>query len=987
MPAKVSSSASLAVRLFGPPALHIDDCPVRPLRTRKGYALFALLALRSGRTVERDWLAGTLWPDSAPEHALSGLRRALTDLRDALGDAAECIAAPTARTLQCDLPPTTVDVLRFDSLLARANGQVEPRREAVALYRGPLLEDCADDWLMSERMARAEEYRAALRWLANWETTNGAFANAAAHLRRLILLDPFDEAAHRSLMQALIQAGNPAAMVQVFRDLRVYLRREGNTEPSAETVDFFRQLRAMPPAPTRHILLPPTVAPLSQARNPTVESSAPQCHLPRPLTTFVGREAEIARVTARLLESRLLTLTGPGGVGKTQLSLQIGERAHTQFPGGAWFADLSPVRSPEGIVQAIASALDIAEAPGHDLLKTVIDRLQARDLLLIIDNSEHLIETVAELCTTLLAACPQIRLLVTSRQSLQISGETVFVVPPLTLNTEKGDGEALELFALRARAGNPTFQLTPQNLPLATALCCHLDGLPLAIELAAARLNALSLAELVAHLSDRFDLLTSGARTAQPRQRTLRAMMEWSYALLTSAEKQLLRRLSVFAGQMDSETIHAVCAEADTPKWQTLATLAELIDKSLLLFDGEHYRLLETVREYAKEQLQLSGEQGMLRVRHLTVFLSLAEAAGKQLKGPDAADWARRMEAAHNDLRAALADCSIEQTAMALRLAAALAPYWQLRGHLTEGRQQMRRVRERFPAQTDEAEAALIHVLNGAGLLASRQGDYPDAEVCFAEKMALCEKRGDREGVANTLGNLGNIAFCRCDYATAKQYFDKCLPLFREKENRTGIATATMNLGNIAFMQEDFAAAGPLLAESLALWRILGNPMGMANVLHNLGSAAQQEGNYEKARPLLEEALALRRQLNHRQGIAYALINLHGILLKQNDPRCARAAVAEAWTILHDLGDTVGQASVLRCAGDFWRYAGQDKEAVTCFAAMVALNQSLNIPLLPPAEEKTVGELQAALAPDAFAACWEAGSKATPATLMQTFLQ
>jgi predicted ATPase/DNA-binding SARP family transcriptional activator len=966
----------LSVYLFGSPSLWVQGSPARPLRTRKGYALFALLALRSGRAVERDFLAGVLWPESAPEQARAGLRRALTDLRDALGTKASCIASPTARTLQINIPEAAVDVLHFDALLSHANGQAEPRRQAVELYRGPLLEDCSEEWALQERRTRETALYETLHWLARDAYRTGDLNAATGYLKRALAIDPLDERTCRALMQAQFDSGSPALMIETYRNLRTFLRQEVNTEPSPETTELFHRLRKTSARPVHQ----ESVVSQTASLIPTPMPPPLLSYLPSFLTSFVGRERSLEDIANHFPETRLLTLTGTGGVGKTRLAVEVGKRI-TSFPDGVRFADLSPLQEGSLLPQTLAKALHLFEMPGKELTTMLIERLQSCAMLLILDNCEHLIAAVADLTSILLASCPHLCILATSRQPLHLSGETVWQVPPLMVPdltvptglTGVALSEAVQLFAARARQVNSTFDLTEQNALLVADICRHLDGLPLTIELAAARLNVLSLMGIVDHLDKRLHLLTNTIAAVQPRQRTLRSMLDWSYDLLTEEERQLLRRFSVFASPADCQRIHEVCADLWCEPWQTLLTLASLVEKSLIVFDGENYRLLETVRQYAQEHLVRSGESEGVQSRHRHSFLMLTETAEKHLKGPDAPLWGSRLDRVYDDLRVALDLCPSGDAEIATRLAMALTPYWLLRGHLSEGRRRLSDIRARYGQNQAISPSTWIHLLNGLGTLTYRQGDYTDAEKFLQEKLRICRTQGDSTNTANTLGNLGNIAFYRGDLDTAAREYSECLELLRNQANRQGVATALMNLGNVATMREDYVTAEPLLSESLEIWRELQNIQGIANTLHNLGSVATKQEQYRLAHSLLTECLAVRRQLNHRQGIAHTLLNLQGVCTQTNDLAQARSYLQEAWEILTEIGDRLGQAEALRGAAEILVAEEEKHQGVILYAAMAAQRESIGAVAVHCNEKVILDELETVLGSETFAVAWTIG--------------
>jgi predicted ATPase/class 3 adenylate cyclase/Flp pilus assembly protein TadD len=615
-------------------------------------------------------------------------------------------------------------------------------------------------------------------------------------------------------------------------------------------------------------------------------------NLPQQLTSFIGRDYEMAEVK-RLLSSpapnaRLVTLVGAGGCGKTRLAQQVGADLLSRYSDGVWLVELAALTDPALVVQEAASVLEVREQPGRDLTGTLADYLQSRNLLLILDNCEHVIGACAPLVETLLRACPNLRVLATSREALGIAGETIWRVPSLMQE------EAMSLFAERAASAVPTFAVTPRNRSALAQVCARLDGIPLALELAAARVRVLTVEQIARHMDDRFRLLTGGNRTALPRQQTLRALIDWSYDLLDDAERALLRRLSVFAGGWTLEAAEAVCedfgfsisdfglenpaATIQNPKSKiqngdVLDLLTRLVDKSLVMVEEGpaemRYRLLETVRQYARDRLLEAGEAATARDRHLACFLQLAETAERNLVGPEQAAWLNRLETEHDNMRAVL-DWSVEGETR-LRLAGALHRFWLVRGHLTEGRARLEGALARGGGVSDAVRAK---ALNGAGILAWAQGDFAAARSRFDESLLLRRKTNDPRGMAAALNNLGMLSSEQGDFVSARACYEESLGIYRELQDRTRVAMVLANLGGIAMDQGDCAAAGPLFEESLAMHRESGDQGSMAAVLHNLGKVAHRQGDVVTACHKFRESLAIRRELGDPRGMALALVGL-----------------------------------------------------------------------------------------------------------------
>ena len=499
-------------------------------------------------------------------------------------------------------------------------------------------------------------------------------------------------------------------------------------------------------------------------------------NLPLPLTSFVGRERELAAVHEALAAHRLVTLTGPGGVGKTRLALQAAAAGLEAFPDGAWLVDLAPLADAALVPLTVLAALGVRERPGRPHLATLTEHLRARRLLLVLDNCEHLLDACARLADALLRACLGPRVLATSRELLGVPGEAARRVPSLATPDPRhpppparlGRYEAVRLFVDRARLGRPGFVLTDQNAGPVAQVCARLDGLPLAIELAAARLRALPVEQLAGRLDDRFRLLTGGGRTAVPRQQTLQAAIDWSHALLAAPERAVLRRLAVFAGGWPLAAAEAVCAGAGVEPGGVLDLLAGLVDKSLVVFEeaalepgaggAGRYRLLETIRQYAEARLVGAGEAARVRRRHRDWYLALAERAALELVGRDQVAWLDRLGAEHDNLRGALAwsQADPDGAAAELRLAAALGRFWNLRGHISEGRAWLAHALERDAGAAPAAARA--SALNWAGLLASLAAALPAAAALLEASIALGRGLPGRPGLPAALRHLGLVA-------------------------------------------------------------------------------------------------------------------------------------------------------------------------------------------------------------------------------------
>jgi len=655
-------------------------------------------------------------------------------------------------------------------------------------------------------------------------------------------------------------------------------------------------------------------------------------NLPYQLTSFIGREQEIAQLEELVTANRLVTLTGAGGVGKTRLAIEVASRLVDAFADGVWVVELAALSDRRRVSQAVAQALEIKEQPTRPLIETLSDYLASKKLLLVLDNVEHLIEACVRVIDEIVRHNQDVTVLVTSRERLGMAGELTYRVPSLTV-PDPGDNvapgallayEGVRLFVDRAKLVRPDFRVASENAVSLASICYRLDGIPLAIELAAPRLRSMSVEELSQQLDQRFTLLTDGSRTELPRHRTLRSMIDWSYDLLGEPEKLFLQRLSVFAGGWTLAAAQEVCASEGIEHRDVLDLLTSLADKSLVVPEQEdaqtRYRLLETVRQYARDRLEETGGGAAVRVRHRDHYLALAEEADSKLKGAEQAEWLRRLEDEHENLRAGLEWSLVEAGSKGgLRLCGALEQFWWMRGHCTEGRQWCTRVLGKAGAEERTRERA--YVLNAAGALSNYQGDYPAAKALHEESLAIRRELGDRSGIAISLNLLGNAALNQGDCATARALLEEALAIHRELGDWYGIAVSLGNLGLVACGSEvpkeqaDYSTGRALHEDSLAIRRRLGDRFGVARSLSNLGNVALNQGDYPAARALHEESLAISQEVEDRTSTAGSLSNLGNVALNQGDYPTAGALYEESLAIRRDLGDRSGSGIAVSLEG------------------------------------------------------------------------
>jgi len=694
--------------------------------------------------------------------------------------------------------------------------------------------------------------------------------------------------------------------------------------------------------------------------------ATPKHNLPYQLTSFIGRQEEIAQLKELVTANRLVTLTGAGGSGKSRLAMEVAHRLTDAFPDGVWLVELAALSDSRLVPQAVAKTLALAEQPIRPVIETLGDYIGSKRLLLVLDNAEHLLDACARLLDVVLARSPYATAIVTSRERLGMAGELTYRVPSLRVPVP-GDNlapdamltyEGIRLFVDRARLLRPDFSVTSENASSLASICYRLDGIPLAIELAAARLRLMSVAELSARLDQRFALLTDGSRTALPRHRTLRSMIDWSYDLLREPERLFLQRLSVFAGGWTLAAAEYVCAGDGVECTDVLALLTSLTDKSLVVPHQEdsrmRYRLLETVRQYARDRLEETDASAAAQVRHRDYYLALAEEADPKLRGPEHAEWLRRLEEEHDNLRAGLEWSLVEAGSKGgLRLCGALQRFWWTRGHLAEGRQWCTRFLSKAGAEERTRERA--YVLNAAGGLSYNQADYPASKALHEESLAICRELGDRSGIARSLGNLGNVAANQGDYPTARVLYGESLAIKRELGDRFDSAGLLGNLGGVAFRQGDYPAARALHEESLAIARDLGNPHSIAMSLSNVGHVALDQGDCAAARALLEESLLISRDLGDRIRILYALEVLAAVVASLRDSLRA----ARIWSAIEQSRAEIGPPRPQNERSGYDRYVAAARIASGDDAAFdsawqdgrgLTLDQAIDLALARPPE-------------------------------------
>jgi predicted ATPase/DNA-binding SARP family transcriptional activator len=869
----------------------------------KQRALLAVLALRANEVVSREQLVDALWGSRPPRSAVQSLQVYVHGLRQSLGG--ERIETHgTGYRLRADA--SELDHVRFGRLVdAAARSLADERpvvaaaelRSALELWRGTPLGDIAGEPIAeSEASALAEQRLHAVELLNDAELALGRHEQIAAQLEQLIAAEPYRERFRSQQVLALYRAGRQKEALDAYRRAREALLELG-VDPSPELQELERRI----------LQQDPTLA-APEPREPG------RIRLPVPPTSLVGRRLEVAAVSALLRSEgvRLLTLTGPGGTGKTRLALAVAAELGPQLPDGACFVDLAALRDASLLAPTIAHALEIAE--GGSAEAAVEEHLRDRSLLLVLDNVEQLVPNT-EVVGRLVAAAPGLVVLATSRTPLRLAAEHEYPVPPLAVPhagekfEEIAANDAVRLFVARARAVDPAFALTEETAGAVAHVCERLDGLPLAIELAAARSKLFPPAALSARLDRRLELLTEGPRDVPARQQTLRSALEWSHELLADRERAVFARLGVFAGGWTVDAAEAVCRDAVD---DVLGALTRLVDDSLVRrldrTPGPRFAMLETIAEYAREQLDRRGDSDAAGRLHATYFLTLSTDAAPQLLTGDP-DTFRQFDDEHDNLRAALRwFAAAGEPASEVRLLDAIWNFYTVRGNLSEARTLLEAAIE-HSTEADARTRALARIHCGA--CAFRQGDLPRAQNVTEEALALFRELGDESEVGRCIGTLGNIAVGNGDLDRATELYEEAAALSRAAGNRSRLAVILANLGSIAGQRDDLETSALYAREAADLQRDLEERDGLSVSLHNLGRAELGLSHPAEARAALSESLALARELGYREVIAYDLSGLAELALLEQESERAAALLGASEDLFREIGVAIEQGEAV----------------------------------------------------------------------------
>jgi predicted ATPase/DNA-binding SARP family transcriptional activator len=983
--------SAIRIQLFGAFAVSVGDQTVQEgaWRLRKAKSLVKLLALAPERRIHRERATELLWPERAPDAAANNFHQALYVARRALEAAGgEVSSVLPLRDDMLALNPggtVAVDVDAFEAAaaLARDSGDLADYRAALELHGGELLpEDRFEAWAADRRQALGEARLGLLLEVASRLAEGGDPEAAIEALEQVLALDPLHEAAHRALMRLFAAAGRRQQALLQYQRLREALRRDLAADPDPQTVRLHRALlhgdaEQDPPDPD------PAPAPSAPRAIP---AEAPRHNLPLALTSFVGRRRELRDVHLLLDRTRMLTLTGAGGSGKTRLALEAATGRLGARPDGVWLVELAGLGDPELVPAATASAVGLRLPSDRPALESVVEHLARWRALLILDNCEHLVGACAVLAERLLAAGPELRILTTSREPLRVPGEVTWRVPSLTLPAAGGSAtpaelersESVRLFCERAGDVLPGFRLDDENAPAVAEICLRLDGMPLALELAAARVGAVSPAQIAGRLGDSLAVLTAGSRSMLDRQQTLRATLAWSHALLTDDERTLFRRLAVFAGTFALEAAEAVAAGGTVDRREVADLVGRLVDKSLVVAEdgggGYRYRLLESMRQYAREHLVEAGEAAAFEVRHHAFYLELARAADPEASRAGPAVAPDRLEADLDNLRAALAWALRHDGQAALRLAVHLWPMWMAASRFGEGRRWLRAALAAGPEPTAlRAEAlratcgleirlgrtaglvalgaerveiyralgdraAVAHALDEVGVYEYMAGRYDHAEAHYRESLALGRALGDPEVAAAALHSLAVLALCRGDFPGAADGLLQSLGQLRSLPGDGERFFRVHTVGLFVATEPPASAPRMYFEETVQFFRRVDARRAIGYVLAGLGDVARAQGLREPARERLHESLAHFREARDPMGTAFTLNRLGTLAGVMGEPELGREWLEEGLVLRRELGDrrgagmTVGNLGILAArAGDGERSRALIAEALALF--------------------------------------------------------
>ena len=932
MPAPTPTA--IRIRCFGPFAAEINGEPLPVLHSKKERLLLAYLALRRGREVERGEIAAALWPDSLEEQARFNLRQTLSSLRKALGSAGSRLESPSRHTLCLNLFGDEADVIAYDLAARRTD---EASLEIMAALQGsPLLEGWGEregeGWAAAEREARSRQSARAARELCRRALSQRDYPGAKRWLQQLAQSKVVDEALWREYIQALLDANEFPLALRAFEELETHLNSIDRALPAPETLALHQRI---PEAERKKMLWQAAPTPTPQ--------------LPLLLNRFVGREAERDAILRRFTEEngRLMTLTGPGGVGKTRLALEAARELAEPFAQNIWFAPLADIRDADEIPAALLKAFRRKRAATGEPFEQAAAFLNARKAptLLILDNFEQLTPQGVAMVQALLSAVPRLTCLITSRRRLGIAGETSLVVPPLPAPEGKQElhelarNPSVQLFIDRARTPRPAFQLTEENAQEIAALCRRLEGLPLAIELTAMRASMLTPAQMLAELERRFALLTLHDLGRDARHQSLQATLQWSYDLLPPELQTLFARLSVFCGGWTLEAAQSVCQYG-----AALDGLDRLHTCSLLLLEEVsatmRWRMLQSVQEFAGEALSPT-ERAARRRRHARYFLALARRAQRALKGAEQDKWLSRLEREQENLRAALTWALENDASMALRFGNALARYWEMRGYLAEDRAYMTQAVTRSKASVSKKVRmrALLTIAN----MSWHKGDPALTKAYYEESFQLAQELEKPLDMNRALTGLGIIEMHEGRYEAARLRFEESLARYRAINNVEGMANLLHNLGSVNNLLNHNDLAAAYYLETLAVQDQQNDALLRARSLTGFGIVRCHQGRFAEAQDLFERGFEIIKKIGSTRGIANSLHCLGLALEGQGETKTAWARYAESLRLRFKVEDQLGVAESLEKYAQQAAANEQAVRAVRLLGAAEAIRESVGL--------------------------------------------
>lgn len=985
--------AGLIFSFLGPIQLSHSRAEELIITKRKVLALLVYLVIEADHPHPRESLLGLLWPEHSTAAAQNNLRVTCSQLQKYLERAQEN-GQPYLSSNRLDLQfnPLSryeLDVTRFRNLIEACHIHAHPGQpedcaecaarlaQAVKLVRGPFLDgfslpDCPafDEWLFFQRERLHRQITAALEQLADFHERAGDAAEAESYVRRLLELDPLREQAHLQLMRLLAGAGQRSAALAQYEKLRRLLADELGVSPAPDTTLLAEQIRLLAAA----------------------QNTSPAHNLPPSFTRFIGRNLEQIRIEDLLVTrgAGVVTLTGPGGVGKTRLALQAAHHLVSRFSNGAWLVELAGIHEGLAVPAAIAAALSIFPEAGRLLENTLEDFLRAKSLLLILDNCEHLIEPCAQLVKALSSAAPGLVVLVTSRIPLHLEEELVVRLDSLsTPQLKPGETisafralqhDAVQLFASRASHALMSFSITDANATSVAQICDQLDGMPLAIELAAARVGYLPVEDIARRLDQRFRWRNAHAAGKLSRQQTLRAMIDWSYDLLDGQGRVLFQRLSVFAGGWDFDAAEAICSDPEI----CADILGQLVDQSLVVFgydpENKRYRMHETVRQYAREQLHASGGEPEVLEKHARYYGQVVSNAVETTRESSHLVTLRQMQGDHDNLWTALAWGVDHNHDLALQMAANLGAalkFWELGGYFQEGRYWLTRILE---ATADTVSAPRARTLLAAAILSSAISDLAYGQICAAESWRIFHQLGDRCGEVDARLASAELAYFQGSYVDLAALLDETMAIAGEIGYPTGLAKGDRLLGKLLSITQDYEQAIQHLVRSTALWRGLDQPYELALALNTLADLLTKNQQYADAWEILQETVKINRSLGYQRGVAHALQNLGEVATELKDFARARELFHESLRIRRNLGLRRGYAYSFEGMAYLAAQENQAARAIQLFAAAQSLRLLIGAPLDADVQAQyaqTLANLRARLGDVFYDTEWSKGAAMT----------